>query len=781
MRTFAIAFLLATCGVQHSASLVEPWLPLLAGGLVALLTALRARGVVRSIFFAAAGLAFGFGLATGRAHERLSDELPKPWEGRDITLEGVVVGLPQRTDRGIRFLLEPKTILTEGAQLPSLFSVTWYNPSKPGSVMPTVQAGERWQMTVRLRRPRGLANPHGFEFESWALQRGIRATGYVRPAPAPERLAEYEVGWPQTLHRARGLLRDQLLETLGESKQAGVIVALVLGDQASIAREDWRVLWRTGVGHLMSISGLHVTMFATLAGAWVLRLWSWFPALVRAVPARSVAALAGVLAALAYTLIAGYAVPAQRTLVMLAVAAASLAFASNARPSLVLAVAAIAVLLLDPWAVLAPGFWLSFGAVGALLAVTAGRVGQPGWLAGAIAAQAAVTIALWPALALLFGEASLVSPLANAVAIPVVSLVVVPLSMLGCLPGLEWLLPWADAALTLLMAVLRPLASPSWAVVENPVPPLSLAALAVAGGALLLLPRGVPLRVVGVVLLLPTMLYLPPSPSPGEAWVDVLDVGQGLAVVIRTTNHALAYDAGPSWGPDSDAGDRVVVPFLRGEGVRRLDGLVVTHADDDHLGGALSVAIERQPGWLLSPLAWEDPLHALVPVSLPCIAPGDWEWDGVRFAVLHPGPAAWAEPPARENDRSCVIRVATAGGSVLLTGDIEKRAEYSLARQYGDLLRSNVLLVPHHGSKTSSTESFLAVVQPSDAVFSAGWANRFRHPAAEVLQRYEVRGIARHRTDVSGALRVALPAGGDQAPAVFPLVTRRRYWDEREP
>ena len=780
MRGFAIAFLLATCWVQHSASLVEPWLPLVACGLIALLPALRARGPVRVVLFAAAGLALGVGLATGRAHERLGDELPKPGEGRDITVEGVVAGLPHRTDRGVRFLLQPKTVLTEEAPLPSLVSVTWYAPSKPGSAMPTVQAGERWRITVRLRRPRGLANPHGFEFESWALQRGIRATGYVRPAPAPERLAEHEAGWPQTLHRARGLLRDRLLETLGESTQAGVIVALVLGDQASITREDWRVFWRTGVGHLMSISGLHVTMFATLAGAIVLRLWSWVPALVRAVPARSVAAVAGLLAALAYTLIAGYGVPAQRTLVMLAVAAASLAFASNARPSLVLSIAAIAVLLLDPWAVLAPGFWLSFGAIGALLAVTAGRVGQPGWLAGAIAAQAAVTIALWPALALLFGEAAVVSPLANAVAIPVVSLAVVPLSMLGCLPGMEWLLPWADAALTGLMAVLRPLASLSWAVVENPAPPLSLAALAAAGGALLLLPRGVPLRAIGIVLLLPTLLYRPPSPSPGEAWVDVLDVGQGLAVVIRTTNHALAYDAGPSWGPDSDAGDRVVVPFLRGEGVRRLDGLVVTHADDDHLGGAFSVAIERQPGWMLSPLSWEDPLHALVPLSLPCIAPGDWEWDGVRFTVLHPDPGAWAEPPVRENDRSCVIRVATAGGSVLLTGDIEKRAEFALARQYGDLLRSDVLIVPHHGSKTSSTEPFLSAVQPGDAVFSAGWANRFRHPAPEVLQRYEARGIARHRTDVSGALRVALPGGGDQRPVVFPLVTRRRYWSERE-
>jgi competence protein ComEC len=466
---------------------------------------------------------------------------------------------------------------------------------------------------------------------------------------------------------------------------------------------------------------------------------------------------------------------------MLAVGAASLVLASRARASLVLAVALVAVLLLDPWAVLAPGFWLSFGAVAALITVSAGRIGQPGWLAAAVLAQAAVTVALWPVLAVLFGEASLVSPLANAVAIPIVSLVVVPLSMLGCLPGLEWALAGADAALALLMTMLRPLAALPWAVVENPSPPIASAALALAGAALLLLPRGVPLRWVGIVLALPLALHRPPTPSPGEAWVDVLDVGQGLAVIVRTATRALAYDTGPSWGPDSDAGERIVVPFLRGEGVRRLDGLVVTHADDDHLGGAFSVAIARRPGWILSPLDWEDPLHALSPLSLPCRAPGDWEWDDVRFAVLHPGATGEWESPLKENNRSCVIRVATPGGSMLLTGDIERRAEAALVRKQGGLLQSAVLLVPHHGSKTSSTDAFLGSVQPKDAIVSAGWANRFRHPAADVVRRYEGRGIALHRTDLSGALRVVLPASPAEEARVELLVTRRRYWSERVP
>ncbi|MBX3717283.1 MAG: ComEC family DNA internalization-related competence protein, partial [Burkholderiales bacterium] len=406
---FAMGFVAGTAWLQQAAALPEARTAGLA--VAAILAARLARGWARAFLVVAAGLVAGHDHAAWRAQVRMADELPPAWEGRDVALEAVVVDLPRVTDRGTRLLVEPRRVATEGAVLPSRLSLTWY-AGRDAAPPPEVRAGERWRFTVRLKRPRGLANPHAFDFEPWALARGIRATGYVRASPAPERVSSREPGWPQDVHRLRGEVRSSMLAALGEARLAGVLVALAVGDQDAIAAPDWETFWRTGIGHLVSISGLHVTMFASLAFVAVAFLWVRVPALALAVPARKAAAVAGVAAAAAYTLLAGFGVPAQRTLAMLAIAAASVVLDRHASPSRVLAAAAVAVLLLDPWAVLAPGFWLSFGAVGAIFLVLGLRVRPPGAIRGAIATQAAVTLALWPALAALFGEVSLVSPLA---------------------------------------------------------------------------------------------------------------------------------------------------------------------------------------------------------------------------------------------------------------------------------------------------------------------------------------------------------------------------------
>jgi competence protein ComEC len=452
----------------------------------------------------------------------------------------------------------------------------------------------------------------------------------------------------------------------------------------------------------------------------------------------------------------------------------------QASSSRVLAAAVLAVLLVDPWAVLAPGFWLSFGAVGAIFLALGLRAGKPGVVRGATVTQAAVTVALWPFLAALFGEVSVVSALANAFAIPLVSLVVVPLTLAGALLPLPSLLLVAHALLESAMGPLEWLASLPLAVHEAAAPPALAVAFALAGAGLLLSPRGVPLRAAGVAFLLPLALHRAPAPAPGEAWVDVLDVGQGLAVVVRTATRAVVYDTGPSWNPDSDGGNRIVVPYLRGEGVRRLDGLVVTHADDDHAGGTASVARSREPPWLLSTLHEDDARHGLVPESLPCLAGMRWEWDGVSFEVFHPTPAALRDR-RRENDRSCVIRVASRGGSALLAADIERQAEAEIVAREANRLRADVLVVPHHGSRTSSTPAFVSSVSPSVALVSAGWRNRFRQPAPEVVARYQAQGAVILRTDLHGALRARLPAAEGRPVEAWPLVSRARYWSDRRP
>ncbi|MGZ5066692.1 MAG: DNA internalization-related competence protein ComEC/Rec2 [Usitatibacter sp.] len=783
MRLFALAFVVGALVLQQCAEL--PPVPILPAAFAALLSlALIApcrRGPRAAVLLVAGALA-GFGLAAWRAESLLAQSLPRSWEGLDVELEGVVASLPQLAEGGTRFLFDVETARTPGSIVPATIALTWYaERGKQGDAAPPrIASGQRWRFVARLKRPRGLANPHGFDFEPWALERGIRATGYVRAKAGAALLAPRVDGWPYTLHRWRGEIRDAMLAHLGEARLRGVLVALAIGDQDSIAPDDWEVFWRTGVGHLMSISGLHITMLAGLAFAAAYFLWVRMPALALRVPARKAAVVVGAGAALAYSLMTGYQVPAQRTFVMLAVVAACLLADRHGSSSRVLALAALAVVALDPWAVLSPGFWLSFGAVASIFYVMALRTGQASRLEGAVLEQLAVTVGMLPTLVALFQEVSIVSPIANAFAIPLVSLAVVPLAIAGAFLPLPFLM---DAAHGLMLGVMVPLewlaALPS-AMLESHAPAAWTVIAAVFGCAWLLAPRGVPLRSAGLAWMAPMFAVLPPSPGPGEAWLDVLDVGNGLAAVVRTSHHALVYDTGPSWSAEADSGGRIVIPFLRGEGIAKLDGVVVSHADDDHSGGAASIAYARAPGWLLSPLAPEDPLHAAFPRSTRCEAGQQWRWDGVEFRVLHPAAAIYGESRKRkENDRGCVVRVATAGHSVLLAADVEARSEAEMIARDRDALASEVLLVPHHGSRTSSTPEFIDAVSPRVGLLSVGYRNRFHHPNPTVVARYASRGIELRRTDQEGALHVAIPSASPAAVAVEGQARQARYWSER--
>ena len=784
VRVFALGVVLGTAWLQGEATL-----PLVHLGSLALALVLAARlfrpWLPRAVLVLAAGCLAGYDHAAWQAQERLADALPFAWEGRDIELTGIVCGLPQPGERGTRFLLCVEEVATPGAQVPATISLSWYAQRKrgeeEGSTPPDIRAGERWRFTARLKRPRGLANPHGFDFEPWALERGIRATGYVRTPGAAARLAEHVPGWPQSLHRLRGDVRDAMNARLGDAPLAGVLVALAIGDQDAIAQEDWQVFWRTGVGHLVSISGLHITMLAGLAFAVVAFTWVRVPRLALWLPARKAGAVAGVAAALAYSLVAGYSVPTQRTFIMLAVVATCVLADRHTSPSRVLALAVMGVILVDPWAVLAPGFWLSFGAVAAIFYAVSLRTGRPGAIAGAVTTQLAVTLGMLPMLVALFQEVSLVSPIANAFAIPVVSLVVVPLALAGAFLPVPFALDLAHLVMEYTMVPLEWLAALPDAVIESHEPVAWTVACAVLGSLWLLAPRGVPMRACGAILFVPLFTVAPPAPPFGAAWIDVLDVGQGLAVVVRTATHALVYDAGPTWSAEADSGGRVVVPFLRGEGVRHLDVLAITHADDDHAGGMASVSRSRHPDALLTTLRSDDARHALAGISRLCLRGMHWDWDGARFEVLHPDAASLDEARRKENDRGCVLRVATQGSAALLAADIEARSESQLLASDGATLRADVLLVPHHGSRTSSTAAFIDAVAPRIALFAVGYRNRFHHPNPGVMARYAARGIEVWRTDLDGALRVQLPADGGGELVVRGQDEARRYWTDRAP
>jgi len=737
----------------------------------------RLRHVLRRAITLLLALGCGFAWAAWFAHARMADALPAAWEGRDIVVVGVVATLPQAHERSLRFEFDVEQVQTPQAQVPRRIVLSWWGAGgRDGmpAVLPEVHPGERWQFTVRLKRPHGLANPHGFDYEAWLLERGIRATGYVRPKGGHRRLEQYVQSPAYVVERMREHLRKRILDALSGAPAAGVIAALVMGDQRAIPPDQWQVFTRTGVNHLMSISGLHVTMLSGLAFSLVNFAWRRSARLTLALPAVKAAAVAGLLVALAYALLAGFAVPAQRTVFMLAVVAVALLLGRATAAISVLALALLVVLLIDPWAVLAAGFWLSFGAVAIIMLVTVNRLQPAHWLVAWARVQWAVTLALVPVLLALFQQVSVISPVANALAIPLVSLVIVPLALAGvALPfdALLQLAQWLMAGCVFALEWLSGLPDAAW---EQHAPPAWTVIVALIGTGWLLLPRGFPARWIGVIAFMPLLLIAPEPPPEGALRLTVLDVGHGLSVVAQTRDHALLFDTGPAFGPTADSGNRVIVPFLRASGIRRLDALIVSHDDIDHTGGAMSVVQAVPVAALLSSLPDLDPLLLIGPEERRCAAGQTWQWNGVTFEMLYPDAATRAAAVLKDNERSCVLKITAGAGSVLIPADIERRGEQTLLASAKDQLRADVLIAPHQGSRTSSSEAFVQAVAPRAVIFPVGYRNRFDHPHAEVVARYAALGSQQHSTDRHGA--VLFEFGADGIAVARQRERRRRYW-----
>jgi competence protein ComEC len=761
------------------------YLALAAGGLLLAMFGLRLR---RGFVLVLIGVALlGFGSTGWRGSLRLAESLPAELEGRDLVLTGIVASLPQAGPNGLRFRFEVERASLGSAPVvvPRWLALGWYSGFHEDAVLSQPQrelrAGQRWTFNARLRRPHGSLNPHGFDYELQLFEQGIRATGYVRDAP-PQRLDD-AAAYP--VERLRQRVRDAIFERVPDRRAAGVIAALAVGEQSAIEREDWELFRNTGLSHLMAISGLHITMFAWLAGVLVARLWRFSPRAMLWLPLPQAARWFGLAAASAYAVFAGWAVPAQRTVWMLAAVVLLRSIGLRWPWPLVLVLAALVVTVIDPWALLQPGFWLSFAAVALLMASEPQRESGAGdapnratpWqrlaaaARGGLRTQLVATLGLAPLTLVFFQQLSGVGFVANLVAIPLVTLLVTPLALAGAVFSPLWNL--AAWLLRPLMAWLVWLSSLPVAVWFVPVAPAWAQAAALLGGALLVMPLPWRLRALALPLALPLLLSPPQRPAEGRYELLAVDVGQGTAVLVRTRHHLLVYDAGPQYSRDSDAGQRVLLPLLRARGERRIDALVLSHRDIDHVGGA-RVLLGALP--VLRTSTSLEPAHPLVAQSsrhTPCAAGQAWEWDGVRFEVLHPLPGA-AGTAARPNTLSCVLRVAAPGQpSTLLTGDIEREQELQLAGRWGDALRAEVLLVPHHGSRTSSMPLFLAAVQPRWAVVQAGYRNRFGHPAPEVVERYRAHGIELTSSADCGAWQWRSEA---PATTVCQRDAARRYW-----
>ncbi len=737
MVRFAAGMLLGVLPIAWMAALPSAWWPLVFGvGGAGLLAARR--------WLMLAGALVGLAVGLGSAQARLAHGLDPAIEGRDITVIGTVTGIPDDQGRHTRFRLAVHGAESDGESVtvPAVVRLNWYGRDRPD-----IEPGMRWRLGARLERARGFANPGTFDYALWLFREGIGATGYVREPETARRLAD--AGAP-SLSAGRERLREHLQPLMPAGTGGGVLMALALGHRGGIAPDDWDVLRATGTTHLVAISGLHIGIVALLGFQCGRLVWRVVGPLRRLGPRPIFQAWIGLAAAAAYAGLAGFALPTVRALLMLTVALATIVLRRRARPLEGLAAAAVAVLLFDPLAPFGASFWLSFGAVAAILYLVTGRVAPITRAQRWLGLQLGITVALTPLLLGFFGQASLVAPLTNLIAIPWISLVVVPVTLAGTTMAAVWpdcaqLLFWvADSALTPLWQLLR--ACADWRLAEwhGARPTLPLLLLALAGVGLLIAPRGMPGRGAGVLALLPLLLWHPARPDEGAVRLDLLDVGQGLAAVVRTRGHTLVYDTGARFSASFDAGSAVVVPFLRAQGVRRIDALILSHLDNDHAGGRNAVIRDLKPATV-----WSSAPHRLDREARLCGRGRGWNRDGVAFRFLHPDP----DDALTGNDASCVLRIDAPGGSLLLPGDIEATAEWRLLAR-GAELDADVVVAPHHGSLTSSTPAFVRAVDPDHVLYAVGYRNRWDFPRREVVTRWSpASGLG---TDCAGAIRVSI-------------------------
>jgi competence protein ComEC len=708
-------------------------------------------------------MALGFFWMLWQAHGTLSQRLLPQDESRNLRVSGVVSTVPIKMSRGWRFRFRITRMEDQDVDLP--VRLTWYQHSEKPLV------GERWQWTVRLKRPGGSQNPGGRDQAAWWFSQGISATGYVRHDPPPQRLA-MTTDYP--LERWREGLLDTLSPVLVEHSQHALLLALATGDRSQMTPSQWQVLARTGTGHLMAISGLHLGLIAALFFWLGQRVWRYTGLPLTHWPAQKFGACSGVAAALFYAVLSGFSLPAQRALIMITVVMLVWLWRGKTPVSYSLSLALFIILLWDPAATLTAGLWLSFGAVAILALMLRGRHAQlSGWWR-VVWWQLMLTIALAPLLLILFQQTSVISPVANLLAIPLMAVLlpfILLLTVISPLGGSEvWLL--VNWPLEQLWQILQWFSQQSWSVWQQAIPAGWIWGTTLVGVVLLILPGLGGARIMALIWLLPVIWVKPERPAVGEVWFSVLDVGQGLSAVVQTANHTLVYDAGAKYSSGFSMGSAVVAPFLRHQGIKAVDHLMISHGDQDHAGGVrglLDHVLVRQISTSVVPkmrrLAGED-----VPV-IGCQAGQYWEWDGVVFRVLHPS----TQRESVGNNASCVLRIETHHQRFLLTGDIEKKAEKSLLKRDVNL-RSSVLVAPHHGSRTSSTDSFIQAVDPDWVIFSSGYRNRFHHPAAEVMARYQQFQVSVLNTSCDGAIIIR---SGESLEVQRWRRHTRRYWYRR--
>jgi competence protein ComEC len=704
----------------------------------------------------------------------IESQLPTSFEGKELWVQGIVVNLPETyIERGKvvqRFELsisEPVCVApSECHHGLKQVRLKWYDFHHQYAEL--IKPGQSWRLLVKLKRPYGMANPGGFDYQSWLVQQGVGATGYVRDASANQLLSVKR--W--TIDRLRWQVAVMMESNLSHLTHLNLLKALLIGDKRGVSRQQWDLFAGTGTTHLMVISGLHVGLVSAL----VFIVMRYMVQLC--LPRASAEVWAGVItiaSALIYALAAGFSLPTQRAFIMITVAMLAIISRRHIVASQALVTAFLICLIVDPLAPISLSFWLSFAAVGCIFYGSVGRRQASRNTTQLILSQYVVFIGLFPVLAILLGQVSFLSPLANTVLVPLFSLLIVPGNLLAALlsllseslagliwHGLDVLLSYSLFYLELLYRYGES------AVIPLSTKPLMVKLLALTAVMIVLLPKGVPNKYFGFVLLLPLFFYRPPLLMEGALRLTVLDVGQGLAVVMKTRDHSLIYDMGPQLGRDFDAGSSAILPFMQHQGISHVDTVVVSHADSDHAGGWRSV-VNRVP---VSRLFYGEPVTPLIANSQFCLEGQHWTWNGVAFQFLHPRVSDSIEI---SNNRSCVLMVTAGEISFLLPGDIDQSTEMTLLERHKISLAATVLLAPHHGSASSSSWPFIKQVSPQIVVFSHGYRNQFGHPREDVVDRYQQLGSQIYSTSESGAISFEVNNGRLKKPIQYRKLDNR-YW-----
>ncbi len=758
MRAWTIAFLIGVVLLQQFTCL-----PAVYWSIVLAILAL----IISRYSTVAGACALGFAWCLCYAYFHNAWTIPEDWQGKPLSVTGYIASIPTSSVTGQAFLFSLRKIQFNGTTLAphAMIKLTWRNNTS------SLHVGEQWNFHVHLKKTYGTMNPGGFDYEAYAFQAGIRANGYIVENEKNTLVDSHWYHYP--IDRVRELLAEKIATNLPATQTSPWITALVIGERHDIDEKDWQVLRSTGTNHLMAIAGLHIGLMAALAHFFVAGVWRRFPYLVNKFPAVHAGAIAALSVALIYSALAGFSIPTQRACLMLTFFLLALLMRKNIGAWYAWSCALLCILLINPLTVLTESFCLSFGSVALIIYGVSGRISPKGWWWQWGRIQWVIALGLVPLSIALFQQCSLISFAANSIAIPWVGFLVVPLSLLGSFlfifsnHAAAFVLILADKILSILWLVLTWFSHLPNVVWYQTVPHLWMLIAAIIGIIFLLFPVGFPGRYFGIVWLLPLALYKPAVPQPGEAWLTVLDIGQGLSAVVQTQTHTLVFDTGPRLSASFDMGDSVVVPFLHAINTRQVDLLVVSHSDNDHIGGAAAVMSQIN----VLKVKTSAPTH-FAHADL-CLRGDTWTWDGVNFSFLYPT----KDTLNKNNDSSCVLRVSNGKQQILMTGDIEKSAEKELTANESDNLSATILIAPHHGSKTSAVKNFVNLVDPKYVLFATGYRNRYHFPHPSVVKLYQEKNVIAYNTADTGAIQFKLNSSGvESAPGLY-RKQHKHYWN----